>query len=78
VEVFDGQYLPVPDTGLAPLKTALSAGLDYTPEPGSGGFSGALFRLAGDLTEFSMRFTGATSGPASSAAGRDAACVGLS
>ena len=60
VEVFDGQYLPIPDTGVVPVKRALSAGLDYAPEPGSGGFSGALFRLAGQLTQFSMRFTGAT------------------
>ena len=59
VEVFDDQYLPIPDTGVTPVKLALSAGLDYAPEPGSKGFSGALFKLAGQLTQFSMRFTGA-------------------
>ena len=76
VEVFDGQYLPVPDTGVAPVKRALSAGLDYAPEPGSGDFSGALFRLAGELTDFSMRFTGVVLCPATSAGRRDTAYVG--
>lgn len=57
--MFDGQYLPVPDSGVTPVKRALSAGLNYAPEPASGGFSGALFQLAGESTQFSMRFTGA-------------------
>ena len=60
VEVFSGQHVPVPETGITPVRYAVSPALNYTQELGSNGYAGALFKLAGALTNFSLRFTGET------------------
>ena len=58
VEVFDGKYLPIPDSGVSPVGYGLVQGLDYPVEEAPAGASTPLFALAGRSLSFSLRFTG--------------------
>ena len=58
MEVFEGEYLPIPDSGVTPVRYGVSAGLDYPVESSPNGASTPLFALAGLSTSFSLRFTG--------------------
>jgi hypothetical protein len=59
--VFDGEYLPIPDSGVIPVGYAVVDGLDFPVETTPAGASTPLFALAGMSSTFSLRFTGVRS-----------------